>query len=71
MQVMGQVAREAGFAGHFLSELCEPHAGIDIGCKVLKGKLARAAGDVEKGLLYWNGGGNPEYAKQVMARMKN
>ena len=34
MQVMGQVAREHGFTGQFLSALCEPAAGIAIGCTV-------------------------------------
>ena len=32
LQVMGQVARERGFAGTFLSELCEPTVGLEYGC---------------------------------------
>jgi soluble lytic murein transglycosylase-like protein len=36
MQVMGQVARERGFEGIFLSELCKPVAGIEYGCRQLK-----------------------------------
>jgi soluble lytic murein transglycosylase-like protein len=68
MQVMGQVAREAGFAEPFLSALCDPADGLDIGCKVLKKKLDAMAGDVTRGLLAWNGGGNPAYASQVLAR---
>src|SRR5277367_3801144 len=44
MQVMGQVAREHGFAGKFLSPLCDPAAGLDIGCAVLAAKSARASG---------------------------
>jgi hypothetical protein len=43
MQVMGQVAREHGFQGKFLSALCEPEAGLDIGCAVLAAKFAAAA----------------------------
>ena len=31
MQVMGQVAREHGFAGKYLSELCDPEVGIRYG----------------------------------------
>lgn len=31
MQVMGQVAREHGFKGKFLSELCSPEAGLEYG----------------------------------------
>ncbi|MBK8184877.1 MAG: transglycosylase SLT domain-containing protein [Candidatus Competibacteraceae bacterium] len=32
MQVMGQVARERGFQGAFLSSLCDPAMGIKWGC---------------------------------------
>lgn len=35
MQVMGQVARERGFKGTFLSELCDPVVGLHCGCKHL------------------------------------
>src|SRR5277367_4082004 len=44
MQVMGQVAREHGFAGKFLSPLCDPAAGLEVGCAVLAAKSARASG---------------------------
>ena len=37
MQVMGAVAREAGFMGRFLSELCDPLKGIEYGWKHLSG----------------------------------
>src|SRR5271154_2482587 len=46
MQVMGQVARERGFAGKFLSALCDPATGLDIGCAVLASKLSAAGNDV-------------------------
>jgi soluble lytic murein transglycosylase-like protein len=68
MQVMGQVARENGFSMPFLSALCDPEQGLTVGCSVLKKKLANAGGDVTKGLLAWNGGGNPLYPEQVLAR---
>jgi len=68
MQTMGQVARENGFTLPFLSALCDPETGLTVGCQVLKGKLARAGGDVVKGLLAWNGGSNPLYPEQVLAR---
>ncbi len=42
LQVMGQVARENGFDGTFLSALCEPAVGLDCGCRVLAAKLAIA-----------------------------
>lgn len=35
MQVMGQTARERGFSGTFLSELCDPASGLYWGCKHL------------------------------------
>ncbi|HTR47976.1 MAG TPA: transglycosylase SLT domain-containing protein [Verrucomicrobiae bacterium] len=129
MQVMGQVAREHGFTGKFLSALCEPAAGLDIGCAVLASKLAAAGAQfassraavssveardfspaknagratpsllpqaaaetqaseqqgsssaqsgqgvaldervVSRALQLWNGGANPDYAAEVLARL--
>ena len=69
MQVMGQVAREHGFQGRFLSELCDPETGLNAGCSVFSAKLAKAGGDVKNALLLWNGGGRPAYAGEVLARM--
>lgn len=69
MQVMGQVAREHGFHEKFLSALCDPAAGLDVGCAVLAAKLSAASGDVPRALALWNGGANPDYAAQVLARL--
>jgi hypothetical protein len=44
MQVMGQVAREHGFTGKFLSALCDPALGLDLGCAVLASKLTIRSG---------------------------
>ncbi|HUI73742.1 MAG TPA: lytic transglycosylase domain-containing protein [Candidatus Acidoferrum sp.] len=68
MQVMGQVARENGFTAPFLSALCEPAEGLDVGCRVLRRKFDAASGDQLNALLAWNGGANPSYAPQVLAR---
>jgi soluble lytic murein transglycosylase-like protein len=68
MQVMGQVAREHGFSGKFLSALCDPAVGLALGCEVLATKIAAAGNDVARGLALWNGGSNPAYADQVLAR---
>ncbi len=68
MQVMGQVARENGFTDRFLSGLCDPPLGIEFGCRVLRKKLDSAKGDTVQGLLAWNGGGNPNYPLEVLAR---
>jgi soluble lytic murein transglycosylase-like protein len=71
MQVMGQSARERGFTGKFLSALCEPSAGLAIGCAVLTEKVLQASGDITRALALWNGGGNSSYASQVLARIAN
>jgi soluble lytic murein transglycosylase-like protein len=68
MQVMGQEAREFGFDALFLSALCDPEQGLAVGCKVLRSKFDAMAGDSTRALLAWNGGGNPNYAAQVLAR---
>jgi soluble lytic murein transglycosylase-like protein len=68
MQVMGQVAREHGFAGNSLAELCDPATGLDVGCRVLAAKLAAAEGNVVRALLLWNGGANRDYPDAVLAR---
>jgi len=69
MQVMGQVAREHGFTGKFLSALCDPAAGLDVGCAVLAVKVSSADGEIARALTLWNGGANPDYAPQVLARI--
>lgn len=68
MQVMGQVARETGFDALFLSALSDPEQGLAIGCKILRKKIDASAGDTTRGLLAWNGGANPAYPAQVLAR---
>src|SRR5271156_686434 len=68
MQVMGQVVREMGFDGTFLSATCDPEQGLAIGCKLLRKKIDAMDGDTTRGLLAWNGGGNPAYPAQVLAR---
>lgn len=68
MQLMGEVARELGYKGHVV-QLCDPPVGLVLGCQHLANKLKAAGGDVEKALLLWNGGGNPDYPSQVLARM--
>lgn len=69
MQVMGQTAREHGYNGNF-DDLClDPEMAIQVGCIVLKKKLERAKGDLTRGLLLWNGGGNKDYPGEVIARI--
>jgi soluble lytic murein transglycosylase-like protein len=67
MQVMGQVAREMGFDGTFLSATCDPELGLAIGCKLLRKKLDAMDGDTTRGLLAWNMNGDASYPSRVMA----
>lgn len=68
MQVMGGVAMECGWAGKFLTELCDPDTGVDYGCRKLA-KCFALKPDPEQALLAYNGGGNQFYGKQVLARV--
>ena len=69
MQVMGAVARERGFRGSYLTQLCEPEIGVQIGCLHLQHHLL-ATNDRRAALLRYNGGGNPKYPDEVLAKMK-
>lgn len=69
MQIMGQVAREQGFIADYLAELYEPETNIDIGAKFFAHLLKQKNNNVEAALLKWNGGGNPKYPTEVMAKM--
>ncbi len=51
MQVMGQTAREHGFAGTSLAALCDPATCLAIGCRALAAKIAAAEGNVSRALL--------------------
>ncbi|HTZ74701.1 MAG TPA: transglycosylase SLT domain-containing protein [Candidatus Aquilonibacter sp.] len=70
MQVMGQVAREHGFEGSSLAELCTPDVGLKFGCITLIGKLRVAGGDLLAGLALWNGGGNPDYPRKILSKLQ-
>ena len=56
MQLMGAVARERGFRGKFLSELCDPEVNVRLGCLHLAGVLRTSEGDIERALATYNGG---------------
>jgi soluble lytic murein transglycosylase-like protein len=68
-QIMGQVARELGFDGKYLTELCDPATNLDYGCRKLKKCFARA-NDRHSALLLYNGGGNPAYPAKVLQHLK-
>lgn len=64
-QVMGEEARERGYHGH-LAMLCDPATGIEWTAIVLGRKLETASGNAAGGLQLYNGGGNPNYASEVL-----
>lgn len=39
MQIMGQTARELGFTGPYIPQLCDPATGLEFGCKLLRQKI--------------------------------
>ena len=70
MQLMGETARELGYTGQ-LAQLCDPPTGLYWGCRAFAAKLKAAGDDETKALELWNGGANPQYAAQVLARQRN
>jgi soluble lytic murein transglycosylase-like protein len=66
-QVMGAVARERGFRGLYLPELCDPETGMLYGIKHLDKFLQKY--DLRTALLRYNGGGNPAYPDEVMKKL--
>jgi soluble lytic murein transglycosylase-like protein len=71
MQIMGQVAREHGFEGNSLAELCTPNLGLKFGCITLTDKLRLANRDLITALALWNGGGDPDYPTRVLCKIRN
>lgn len=70
MQVMYPVALELGAEFRFPTELCDPEMGIEWGCRILRKKLEIAKSDIVKALLFYNGGGNKNYASEILALAK-
>lgn len=68
LQVMGEVAQELGWRGYYLTDLCDPDNGLDYGTRKLQ-QCFQGRSDPEEALLIYNGGGNPAYGKQVLARV--
>lgn len=56
MQVMGEVARELGYGGRFLSGLFVPEVGVKYGCMKFKKQLERYQGDLAKAAAAYNAG---------------
>jgi soluble lytic murein transglycosylase-like protein len=69
MQILGQTARERGFAGRFFTELCFPAIGLEFGCRELAHCFARAQGNLRDTLNFYNGGADAAYPDRVLARV--
>ena len=67
MQVLGQTARERGFQD-WLPVLADPATGLEWGCRTLAFKMSRTEGNISQALELYNGGANPNYAAEVLAR---
>ena len=67
MQLMGETARELGFVGKYLTQLCDPLTGIEFGCRKLARCMAARPADVRAALLMYNGGANAQYPDLVLA----
>jgi hypothetical protein len=73
MQVMGAVAREAGFQEYCLTQLCNPTYGIEYGCAVLARNIKWSKGNLAQAIAAYNAGyGNWQnasvYSNKVLAR---
>lgn len=68
MQVLGDTARWCGkVTTPFLTVLCDPDRGVDVGCRVLSFYLGRAKGDYRSALKGYNGAWS--YADEVLGRV--
>jgi hypothetical protein len=67
LQIMGETAREFGFTGKYLSQLCDPPVGIEFACRKLAKCLKDAGGDMLGALERYNGGNNAQYGAEVTA----
>lgn len=66
-QLMGQVARELGYAER-LAKLCDPQTGLEWLCRELAHKMATNEGNLAVALEAYNGGNNRQYAAEVIAK---
>lgn len=70
LQILGETARELGFTGAF-PDLLDPAQGLFWGCKKFAKCAALHPDSVINQLLCYNGGARPEYAAEVLNRVKN
>ena len=70
MQIMGQTARENGFEGEYLTQLCDPATNIEVGVKLIK-KFVDSTKDIHAALLRYNGGGDEEYPAKILKHIES
>lgn len=75
MQVMGNTARELGQStAPYLTSLCDPDRGIDVGCRVFAHYLGREDGNYKRALARYNAGSvtttGLTYAEKVLSRIE-
>ena len=69
MQIMGATAREQGFRGNYLTELCDPWVNIEYGLKHLWNyAFQKGNRSTVDALQRYNGGGNKDYAGDVIGK---
>ena len=66
-QIMLPVAVENGFDGRFPTELLNPRINLSLGAKILSKHISKCDGNIERGLLRYNGGGDKNYPNRVFA----
>lgn len=78
LQIMGQLAREQGYKGDFLTYLLDPRENILFGITIMKKWLVRLKGNVDHLILAWNRGpgtpapkGDEQYLVKVQEFIKN
>jgi len=68
MQVMPFWIKEIG---HPIDNLFHPETNLRYGCQILKHYIQISDGNVRRALARYNGGGDPDYSKKVMAAFRN
>lgn len=75
LQIMGALARELGFQGDYLSELCRVDLNLRLGCRHIAALLRWAGGNERKAVAAYNAGrggsassAGQQYADKVFAK---
>ncbi len=65
-QILYPVALEYGLSPDYPTELCDPTLNVDLGALILAKHIRHHGGDLRRGLLRYNGGGDPDYPDAVL-----